>query len=158
VEGDGDALAVPVLVKQLLTELDAWQHVTLDDPPFKVGNVAEITRGEGKEWIRLLKAAQKKPPLGGVLLVQDGELGRIRNEEFVTCRFATRLAEWSKAAGAGSLFSVAVVFACTEFESWLIACADRLAGQKLTDGRPGIVEGTTIPPGDLEQSPRDAKR
>src|SRR5262249_16233305 len=68
-----------------------------------------------------------------------------------------RLAEWAKITGAGKLFSVACVFARQEFESWVIACAEELAGKKLPDGRDGIVPGTKTPKNDLEQSPRNAK-
>jgi hypothetical protein len=53
---------------------------------------------------------------------------------------------------------VAVVFALMEYESWLIACADHLAGLPLPDGRPGIPSGTMVPSQDLESQLRDAKR
>jgi hypothetical protein len=44
VEGDGDKLAVPVLVKRVLTDLNAWQHLSLELPTLTVGNVATVTR------------------------------------------------------------------------------------------------------------------
>lgn len=58
--------------------------------------------------------------------------------------------------GAGTTFSVAVVFARQEFESWLIAGIASLRGQALPDGRL-IDSDAKAPEGDLELSPRDAK-
>jgi hypothetical protein len=160
VEGQGEREAVPVLVKRLLTEIGGWSHLALpDDPrPFVVGNVADLTKNNGKDWIDYLNAARKRTNLGAVLLVQDGDITPIRGEEFCPAWFGARLGEWARAAGAGTLFSVATVFACQEYESWMLACAEQLAGQPLPDGRPGIRSGTTAPAGDLEQNPRDAKK
>jgi hypothetical protein len=81
----------------------------------------------------------------------------VRKEPFCPVAFATRLAERARAAGAGTVFSLATVFACMEFESWMLACLDRLAGTPFPDGRSGIRPGTPAPEGDLERAPRDAK-
>src|ERR1700693_504775 len=118
VEGQADSSAVPVLVKHLLTEFNAWEHVFLDPKPFVVGNAAEITRDSGKRWVRYLQDARERQNLGGILLLQDRDLGRIRGEDFCAWRFGVRLAEWARSAGGGSLFSAAAVFACKEYESW----------------------------------------
>jgi hypothetical protein len=45
-----------------------------------------------------------------------------------------------------------------EYESWIIACTERLAGQPLPDARAGIRIGSTPPTGNLEEAPRDAKK
>jgi hypothetical protein len=156
VEGEADRLAAPVLVKHLLTEMNAWEHVFLDDAPFQVGNVAEATVDAGRRWIRYLEGARRRPKLGAVLLLQDGDIGRVRGEDFCPCLFGRRLAEWAKQAGGGSVFSVAVVFACMEYESWLIACADRLSSHPHPDGWPGIPPDTVVPD-EVEKAPRDAK-
>jgi len=50
------------------------------------------------------------------------------------------------------------VFACQEFESWLIAGVESLAGKPLKDGRPGVKAGIAPPDKNLEAAPRDAKR
>jgi hypothetical protein len=157
VEGEGDRDAAPILVKKLFDEIGAWSHLYLDDAPFVVGHVAGLTKDNGKEWLRFLKAAQKKKNLGAVLVLLDGDEESIRNEKFCARKFAVRLADWARSVGAGKMFSVACVFARQEFESWLIACAEELAGKLLPDGREGIVAGTRPPPGDLDQSPRNAK-
>ncbi len=156
-EGEGDRVAVPLLVKQLLTELNGWSDLVLDSQPFVVGNVAELTAKDGRDWVRWLNAARQRPRLGAVLLVQDGDLARIRGEDFCAMRFAQRLGEWARAAGAGTTFSVASVFACMEFESWILASLERLAGHPLPDGRPGVRVDAQSPTGDLEANPRDAK-
>lgn len=158
VEGNGDRAAVPVLVKRLLTDLGGWSDLFLDEHPFIVGNAAQLTREGGKDWLRWLHAAQKRPKLGAVLLVQDGDLVRIRREEFCPVRFARRLGGQARTVGAGTTFSLATVFARQEYESWLLPCVDHLAGVPLPDGRPGIRAGVTAPEGDLEEAPRDAKR
>jgi hypothetical protein len=123
-----------------------------------VGNIAELTKEDGKRWRRYLADARRRANLGGVLLVLDGDLARIRGEAFYPFRFGSRLAGWARDVGAGALFSVASVFACQEYESWLIACAGRLAGLALPDGRPGIAADAMPPEGNLEVHPRDAKR
>ncbi|MBL8800273.1 MAG: DUF4276 family protein [Planctomycetia bacterium] len=157
VEGQGDRDAVPVLVKKLLTDLSAWQHLFLDPNPMVVGNIADLTCNEGRDWVRYLRIARARQNLGAVLVVQDGDIESIRKERFCSFRFAARLAQWSRDAGGGVQFSVASVFACSEFESWMLACADRLAGVQLPDGRAGIRLGTMPPDGNLETTPRDAK-
>lgn len=157
VEGEGDRAAVPILVKQLLTELDGWPHVFLDTDPFVVGNAADMTKDDGKEWLRILNIARRRPNLGGMLLLLDGDLGTIRKEPFCAARFAERLAGWATAMGAGRLFSLACVFACQEYESWILAGVEQLAGLALPDERSGISMGTLPLNLNLEREPRNAK-
>jgi hypothetical protein len=157
VEGEGDRDAVPILVKKLLTDMNGWPHLFLDPDPFVVGNAADVTKDDGKEWLRVLNIARRRPNLGAILLLQDGDLARIRGESFCAARFGARLALWARAMGAGERFSLATVFVCQEYESWLLACLGRLAGLSLPDGRPGIPEGAVAPADNPEDSPRDAK-
>jgi hypothetical protein len=157
VEGDGDKEAVPVLVTRLLTNLEAWGDLFLDTNPFVVGGVAQLTARDGRDWLRYLEAAGRRRNVGAVLLLLDGDAERIRGESFCAKLFAIRLATLARQAGAGATFSLAVVFASQEYESWMIASADRLGGLPLPDGRPGLRAGATPPEGDLERAPRDAK-
>lgn len=158
VEGPGDHAAVPILVRKLLTEANAWDAVRLDTNPMTVGDVGSLVKGDGKEWKRYLEAAKRgRKPLGAVLLLLDGDVKRVGKEVFCARTFAARFAAQAKEAGAGTLFSVGVVFARQEFESWLIACVDRLAGNSLPGGRDGIRAGTRPPVQDVEEAPRDAK-
>jgi hypothetical protein len=157
VEGDGDLCAVPILVKRLLTELNAWGSVLLDPNPFKVGSINRLLKDNSRNWIRWLEAAAKRSSPGGVLLLIDGDVKRLGNRVFCAAEAARMLAREAKRARAGDLFSVATVFACQEFESWLIAGVESLAGKHFRDSRPAVRPGTTPPDADLESEPRDAK-
>ncbi len=162
VEGDGDVLAVPALVNRLLTEMNAWDCLSLDRRPYRVGSVGKLLKTEkGKDrpnWIRWLEAAAKRGKIGAVLLLLDGDITKIQGEKFCAAKMAKRLAEEAKRARGGELFSVATVFACQEYESWLIAGVESLSGKPLEDGRLGVKAGTMPPDMDLELAPRDAKR
>lgn len=156
VEGDGDVLAVPLLLTQLMTELGSWDAVFLGKP-MRVGGVGDLAKNDGAEWKRYLQAAKKRPKAAGVLLIQDGDETSVRRESFCPATFAQRYADWAKEVGGGEAFSVAAVFARQEFESWLMPCANKLARLKLPDGRQGVNEGTTAPEDDVEEQPRGAK-
>src|SRR5207247_2623734 len=75
---------------------------------------------------------------------------------FCAANVARSLASEAATVGGGANFSVAVVFARQEYESWLIAGIDSLAGQRLPDGRM-IAKDAKAPEGDVEENPRDAK-
>ena len=156
VEGEGEAEAVPKLVKRLLTEQNAWAAVTLDENTFRVGEVNRLVKNKYLEWKRKLAASLKRRNVGGVLLVLDGDLKKVEGETFCAAKVAKLLATEAASVGGGVTFSVAVVFARQEYESWLIAGIDSLAGQRLPDGRM-IAKDAKAPEGDLEESPRNAK-
>jgi hypothetical protein len=86
----------------------------------------------------------------------DGDADRFEHGMFCAWKAAVTLADRSKDVGGGSLFSVACVFARQEYESWIIAGVESLAGRSLPDGRPGVKAGTVAPPSP-EKAPRDAK-
>lgn len=163
VEGQGDRSAVPVLIKRLLTERNAWDCVTPDAAPFETGGVQNITGRKAGNWTRWLRAALKRPRAAAVLLILDGDRESVhneatnRNEPFCAADVAKRLAAQAREAGAGNVFSVACVFARQEFESWLLAGIDSLRGQPLPDGRPGVASTAPDVEGDTDGSPRDAK-
>jgi hypothetical protein len=155
VEGDGDKLAVPVLVKRLITDLGLWDGIQLDRDPFLVGGSDAVLGSNEKieRWLGLLRAANKRRNVGGILQVLDGDSPALcaRND-------AVRLAERAKEIGAGTTFSLACVFARQEYETWLLAGIESLAGVKRSDGCAGVRADATNPEGDLESAPRDAKR
>lgn len=157
VAGQGDALAIPVLVKRLLTEMEAWDCVYLDPDPFVVRSVGRLVRDRCRNWLRWLGAAAKRRDLGAVLLVLDGDDPTIHGQEFCAAEVARRLAQEATRARGGDSFSVAVVFARQEYESWLIAAVESLSDRRLKDGRAGVKPGLTPPTGDLEVAPRNAK-
>src|SRR6266545_6275182 len=156
VEGQGDEVAVPILGAHVFASLEAWEYAFLDPHCMRVGNLGGLLKKDAAEWLRFLGAA-KRPNLGGVLLLLDGDTDHGLGETFCAAQFARRLANFAQKAGAGTKFSVACVFARQEFESWIIACATELAGKPRSDGLPGIPAGTTMPDGDLEERPRGAK-
>jgi hypothetical protein len=156
VEGKGDEEAVPALLKRLLTQRRAWDVVSLDRP-FTVGNVGRLVRQDGADWVRWLKAAARtRRPLGAVLLVMDGDVDRLLGKPFCPRDLGCYLSRRACEAGGGRTFSVASVFALREYESWLIAGVESLAGKLLPNGRAGVRAGVVPPGGDLEAM-RDAK-
>ena len=157
VEGEADVRAVPVLVKRLLTEQNAWGYLSLDPNPLRVAGIANLTGRKAKNWTDKLRVATKRKNVGGVLLLLDGDVKASAGRSFCARLVSADLSQRARAAGGGALFSVASVFALQEFESWLIAGVDSLTGKNLPDGRPGIKAGIVVPGGDLEDAPRDAK-
>jgi hypothetical protein len=155
VEGEGEADAVPTLVKRLLKEKGEWYDILLDDSPFRVGSVDKLVKEDFRDWKRFLGASLKRPNVGGVLLILDGDIAKVGGKEFCAAAVAKSLAVAAIPVGAGETFSVAVVVARQEYETWLIAGVASLAGQRLPDGRL-IERNAKAPEGDLEASPRDA--
>ncbi len=158
VEGQGDVAAAPVLLKRLLAEYGAFDSVIPDPRPWCVKGYSKIARENFAEWHRYLGTAAKAGDLGGCILLLDGDSKwDAERQPFCAMRAARRLGAEAQEAGAGRLFSLAVVFACKEFESWLIAGAESLVGKAFSDRRKGVTEITTVIPSDPEFSPRDAK-
>ena len=156
VEGDGETDAVPALVKRLLAQKGDWSDVLLDDKPFRVGSVDKLVKDDFHNWKRYLGASLKRSNVGGVLLILDGDIAKLGGKAFCAADAARSLARAATGVGAGQTFSVAVVFARQEYETWLIAGIASLAGKHLPDGR-RIHSNAKAPPGDLEAGPRDAK-
>jgi hypothetical protein len=156
VEGEGEADAVPTLVKRLVSEKGEWHDVFLDDATFRVGSVDKLVKAGFHDWRRFLAACLKRSNVGGVLLILDGDIETVGGKAFCAAEVARSLAGEATHVGAGRTFSVAVVFATQEYETWPIAGVASLAGQRLPDGR--LIKSDAKPPeGDLEASPRDAK-
>ena len=158
VEGDGDVQAAPVLLKRLLADCGAFDVVRLDPHPLRVGEYGRICKDSFSEWRRFLQVAAKRSDMGGCLLILDGDSRlMVDGQPFCAMRAARFLAGEARRVGGGTLFSVAVVFACMEFESWLIAGATTLAGKSFTDGRKELPERIDPVPVDPQSAPRDAK-
>jgi hypothetical protein len=149
VEGDADEKAVPVLVDRLLKERSSppWEFLHLDRAPLRVGDVSKLLKNNQKDWLRYLGVARKRPNLGGVLLLLDGDAKWSSKRPFCPKTIALGLAENGKRVGASTLFSVAIVFARQEYESWLIAGHRSL---------PGAKPNVNLPP-QIEEAPRNAK-
>lgn len=134
VEGEGEAVAVPMLIRLHLTEQNAWDAVILDDHPFRVGQINKLIKDDFYEWKRKLKAALKRSNVGGVLLLLDGDIKKVGRKSFCAAEVAQSLAQSAKDVGGGAVFSVASIFVHQEYESWLIASFASLEGKELPDG------------------------
>lgn len=164
-EGEGDLQSLVILTKKVLQTMKPWESLFLDANPLRLGDLPgllnENTRGEhdrGK-WLSRLRQAALRPRIGGMLVVLDGDAKRrTLKAEFCAAKHARQLVVSARSIGAGSKFSLAVVFARQEFESWLIASVTSLAGKPFKGGLSGIPANIQPPEGDLEVSPRDAKR
>jgi hypothetical protein len=117
VEGDGDFIAVPLLVRRILSEKNDWHGIFLDNNPYKVGAIERLVKEDFRDWRRFLAASIKESNLGGVLPILDGDADRVGGKEFCAAVIARSLADAAKRVGAGGTFSVAVVFASKEYES-----------------------------------------
>jgi len=153
VEGEGEAIAGPNLVSRIVTDKQGHDAVFVDPDTFRVKNLGKLVKNDFDDWGKKLRAAAKRRNLGGVLLLLDGDSKSFENEAFCPASAAKRLAEKAKDVGGGSVFSVACVFACQEFESWFIAAIKGF--RELPDGRRIDLPETL--PDDPESSPRDAK-
>jgi hypothetical protein len=158
-EGEGDNDAVPVLVQRLITDIDRtyWQHLAIDANVFRVGGIERITGKKRDQWDKKLKAAAKRPGMAGVLVVLDGDADQVEGQPFCARKTATLLASRALQVGGGTTFSLACVFARREFEAWLLAGLESLAGKPLSDGRPGVRVGAYYDARSIEDHPRDAK-
>ena len=131
VEGEGEADAVPTLVRRLLTEQGDWYDILLDDSPFHVGEVNKLVKDDFREWTRKLRAGLKRRNVGGVLLILDGDVGKVGDNEFCAATVAKSLAGAAIHVGAGEKFSVAVVFCKTGIRN-------------MADRRGRVLGGSTI--------------
>jgi hypothetical protein len=165
-EGDGERKSLPVLVKRLLQSLSPtpWDVLFLDSNVITLGDLSSLLsqnpqgNSDRGKWLFRLRHAAKRPNLGAVLVVLDGDAERrVIGAAFCARDHARQLVSLAKSEGAGQTFSLAIVFACKEYESWLIAGVESLAGKPLCEGLEGVLPGTRPPTGNLEEAPRDAK-
>jgi hypothetical protein len=167
VEGKGDKVAVPKLTSRLVSAVAGFEILSVDPEPFVVHNLGTLVRDECKEWKRLLEAAFKtRRTLAGVLLVLDGDLKKVPStwksyvdrfgNEFCAHKIAACLAERAREVRGGEAFSVAVVFAMREFESWILAGIDGVHGVHLA-GERGRVANDLAYPGVVSELTRNSK-
>ena len=131
VEGAADQSAVPVLAQKIITQLRGWDSLFIKESDvFRVGNLSKIVSKQNEDcFLRFLKSAEKKPNLGAVLLLLDGDANseqRFHTSKgvmsFCAKEMGTFLALRAKEeTGAGTVFSFTSIFAMQEFESWILA-------------------------------------
>ncbi|MDQ6631021.1 MAG: DUF4276 family protein [Verrucomicrobiota bacterium] len=147
-EGHGEVSAFPILAKRLLREKKLDDLFFIDDKLVRTGNAAglikwdkEKRKNDSSKWSRLLRIASRRPNLGGVLAVYDGDARTFpagSSTNFCPATAAKLMATEAIEAGAGKTFSLAIVFACVEYESWLVAGVESLVGKTFKDGRPAL--------------------
>jgi hypothetical protein len=157
VEGEGDELAVPVLLKHFLTAINAWRWLTLG-PPILVGEIPALARNGFEKWKKRLAGAMKRPNFAGGFILLDGDVSVRANEPFCAFRAAAELVAAARTVGAGQSFSLASVFVRQEYESWLIAGLEPLAGTTVGERRVTLPKGLIGSDLDLEEHPRNAKK
>jgi hypothetical protein len=97
--------------------------------------------------------AARRRGVGGVLAVYDGDARKFpagSPSAFCPTTAAKTMAMTAVVAGASKNFSLSVVFACAEYETWLIAGMESLKGRKLPDGRLAIPKDIIFPEGHIE--------
>jgi hypothetical protein len=167
VEGKGDARAVPILARRVLTSLQAHDALFLDPDLFTVKGIGALVKHNCQKWRDWLEGAGKRPNVGAVLLVLDGDtdrvprnwssfLGRYNTNEFCPYRAGAMLAQEARSSRAGEAYSLATFFAMKEFEAWLLGGVESLRGESLAGGR-GMVPYDVKPPDFDVEAKRDAK-
>ena len=159
-EGHGEVSALPILAKRLLREKHLGDSFFIDDQLVRTGNAAglikwdtQAKKQDSQEWSRKLRLASRRPNLGGILAVFDGDARTFpagSSTDFCATTAAKLMAMEAAEAGAGKTFSLAIVFACVEYESWIIAGAESLAGRSFKDGRPALTTNLKFPVGNPE--------
>jgi len=158
-EGQGEVSAIPVLVRRLLQEKEACSLLYVDNDVIRRSPSHLIKwSGPGKQpdysgWLDTLALAARRHEIGAVLAVYDGDAKTFppgSGSRFCAATAAESMAKAAVSAGAGELFSLAVVFAISEYETWLVAGAESLAGRRFEDGRLALPPDVTFPAGDPE--------
>ena len=148
-EGHGETGALPTLVRKLLHEQEATRRLPLRKDPLRMP--FPIRRGmDCSKWVRNLEVASRLSGGGAVLVVYDGDLKKFppgSPSAFCAMTAAQEMAKAAKDVGAGKKFSLAVVFACVEFETWLIAGCESLSGKEYPGGK---IPSLNFPSGEPE--------
>jgi hypothetical protein len=153
-EGFGEASALPTLVAKLLEEKDANRVFFVDREvirePCPVRWDKDKNRPDFHKWVLRVTLASRRRDTGGVLAIYDGDAPSFppgSGSPFCAATAAKAMAAAAEGARAGKAFSLAVVFACVEYETWLIAGIESLAGKQFKDGRPALPAALKFPSG-----------
>lgn len=156
-EGHGETSALPVLAKKILREKDSEQRLFVDEDIIRTHNPLGLVKwnrqqnqADYEKWLWYIRIAARRGNVGGILAVFDGDADKFpagANSPFCAATAARSMAVAAAHVGAGRNFSLAVVFACIEYESWIIAGAESLAGKSYKDGRPILPRDVIFPAG-----------
>jgi hypothetical protein len=158
-EGHGELSALPILVKKVLEEKGNNQLLYVDRDVIRI-KPCDLVKWDRlnqcedpRRWLSALAIAAHRRDVGGVLAVYDGDAKTFpagSSSPFCASSVARSMATSGIVAGAGKTFSLSVVFACVEFETWLIAGLESLRGKSLADGRLILPANVSFPAGDVE--------
>jgi len=156
-EGHGDVAALPVLVRKFLREKGKEDRFFVDREVIRESSPVkwdkEAASPDCTKWISRVTLASRRPNLGGVLAIYDGDAPTFpagSGSSFCAGNAAKLMARAAAEAGAGKAFSLAVVFARVEYESWIVAGVESLAGKRYKDGRLVLPPDVKFPTGDPE--------
>lgn len=136
VEGDGEVNAVPLLLGKLVSRIGRAEIGV--DRVLNAGSCSNLTKPDGLE--RFVQLAALRSDCAAVLVLMDADKGCPLK---IAQGFVTRI------NNLGSKFPVVVVIAKCEYEAWLVASLDSIAGKEI-EGCSGLPAGTTYPEQDVE--------
>ncbi len=158
-EGHGEVSALPVLIRRLLHEKGAANLLYVDRDVIRTSPSRLVQWNKDKNqpdhsrWISRVALASRRRDIGGVLAIYDGDPKMFpvgSTSLFCAATAAKSMAAAALSVGAGKTFTLSVVFACSEYETWLIAGVESLAGRHLGDGRLVVPSKVKFPAGDPE--------
>lgn len=152
-EGHGEVNALPVLLRKVLEERCGPEELFVDAEMVRARNPSGLIRLrtahselDCTEWLRFVEIARRRSNVGGILAVFDGDASVFpagSKDPFCASSAAQTMARVAaEYAGAGRTFSLAVVFAVKEFESWLIAGAESFQGKRYPEENIPILKNT----------------
>lgn len=158
-EGHGEVSALPILISKFLQEKNAGDVLYLDRDVIRT-NPSRLVKwdkankqADFSEWISRVTLAARRREVGGVLAIYDGDAKKFpagSANDFCAATAAKMMAVAAAQTGAGKLFSLCIVFACSEYETWLVAGAESFAGRALSDGRVILPAHVKLPQGNHE--------
>jgi hypothetical protein len=131
VEGDGDVTAVPLLLRDVLASLQRWDFEIAR--PRNAHGRGNLTKQNGIE--RFVQLCLKEPGRDAVFILIDAD---------ADCAATTSGDLANRVRAIGVIVPVVIVLAKCEYEAWLVASIQSIAGKQL-GGRPGIIAEATPP-------------
>ncbi len=132
-EGQGDDKSLRALVGKLLSTRQDIPQITLCAPSFLESKWEKLSAPNGSFQVlrdRLKAAVRQHGADVTILILFDADqLPVIRGRKLPACEAAKIILEKAGAAEAGIAFSLVVVVAEQEYESWFISARDQLAGE-----------------------------
>jgi Domain of unknown function (DUF4276) len=119
VEGDGDAAAVPILLRRICGELFPATYLDVARPPIRVPRYQLVKPDELERVVRL--AAMRCSGRGATFVLFD-------SDDDCPAELGPRLAKLAEAASPN--VPVAVVLCKREYEAWFLAAAASLSGRR----------------------------